>query len=131
MEHTVEMVFKVSFVVAVVLDLAIAAAVARHALRDGRREAQGRQPGGRPVLVPGEAYAAGGFFAAAMIAVTLAAHGWDALRAEDVVLFAAVLGIATAALLEQLRRRAAALALTAYAIPAAYGVLGGLAAPGL
>ncbi|MCK8676546.1 MULTISPECIES: hypothetical protein [Streptomyces] len=128
-----EMFFKVSFVIATVLDLAVLTALLRQGLRSGSGRGGPREadPDARPVLGKDEALSAAGFFAAAMVFTTLAAHGWDALDSSDTVLFAAVFGILTAALLEQLRSRSARLALAAYALPLAYGVLAGLAGPGL
>ncbi|MEU5437969.1 hypothetical protein AB0G73_32000 [Streptomyces sp. NPDC020719] len=114
--------FMVSCGVATVLEVIVVIALVRQVMSQGKGEA----PSGRLVLKAGELLSAAALFGGAMTVVNVVAHGWDAVRITDVLLFAATFGIVTAAVLERLRTRVHSAQMAAYAIPLGFGIIGGL-----
>lgn len=114
--------FQLSFVVASLAAVAVAARLVRQAFRT--------EATGRPAVVENEALAAGALFGGSMVVTALASGHWQAVDWSDLVLFAAVFGIATAALIELTRNRTAA-SRAVYVLPVGYGVLAGLTVNGL
>ncbi|MFJ9799991.1 hypothetical protein [Streptomyces wuyuanensis] len=119
--------FMVSFAVATVLEIIVVTALIRQIARQER----GKPPAGSPVLNVTDLLTAAGLFGGTMVIVNLVAHGWQGLDTSDIVLFAATFGIVTAAAMERLRSRSHAAAMTAYAIPLGFGVIGGIVGAGL
>ncbi|MFE0808374.1 hypothetical protein ACFW4M_05320 [Streptomyces sp. NPDC058794] len=116
------LLFQLSFVVATLAAMAVAARLVRQAFRT--------DTAGRPAVVENEALSAGALFGGSMVVTALAAGHWQAVDWSDLVLFAAVFGIATAALIERVREHPAA-SRVAYVLPVGYGVLAGLTVNGL
>ncbi|MFI1177896.1 hypothetical protein [Streptomyces melanogenes] len=119
--------FMVSFGVATVLEVIVVVVLVRQVMQQGK----GEDPSGRPVLKAGELLSAAALFGGTMTVVNVVAHGWDAVRTPDVLLFAATFGIVTAAVLERLRTRIRSAELAAYAIPLGFGIIGGLVSTSL
>ncbi|MFH8241883.1 hypothetical protein [Streptomyces sp. NPDC018321] len=114
--------FQLSFVAATLVAMAVAARLVRQAFRT--------EAAGRPAVVENEALAAGALFGGSMAVTAVVSGHWPAVDWSDLVLFAAVFGIATAALIERVRKHTA-VSRVAYVLPVGYGVLAGLTVNGL
>jgi hypothetical protein len=119
-----ELAFKVSFVLATAVELALFAVLA---VQLWRRRRHGRIR--LPVLTSNDALVGAALFGGTMTVTAILADGWADAWSKDTLLYAVTFGIVTSGLVAFLRRREegrAALVPAAFLMPVAFGVLGGL-----
>ncbi|MFE6056803.1 hypothetical protein ACFQ6N_39210 [Kitasatospora sp. NPDC056446] len=113
-----KVVFMVAFITATAVEVCAAALLLWQAVRRHGTAWGTPVPRGRNVL------SSASIFGGTMTIVTLAAHGWSSLNSNNLLLYAATFGFATAALIERVRNRPASRLL--YLAPALLGALAGL-----